>query len=125
MNENIRCNTLIIDDDPVNIRLLRTALESEGNCTIHEAVDAIEGFKKAYECRPDVIFMNIQMPGMDGLSITRIIKSESSVKDIPIVAMSANAMDTAEQEALAAGCSGYITKPINVRNFVDTMEQFI
>ena len=125
MNETKKANVVVIDDDPMDIRMLRTALELKGNYIVHEAADAAEGFKKAHECHPEVILMDIQMSGMDGLSVIWIIKSESSVKNIPIVAVSANAMDGAEQEALAAGCSGYITKPIDVRNFVDTMEQFM
>ena len=125
MNQTKKGNVVVIDDDPMNIKLLRTVLESRGNYVVFDAADAAEGFKKAYECRPDVILMDIQMSGMDGLSVIWIIKSESSVKDIPIVAVSANAVDEAKQEALAAGCSGYITKPIDVRSFVDTMEQFL
>ncbi len=125
MNETKKGKVVVIDDDPINIKLLRTVLESKGNYIVHDAVDAVEGFKKAHECRPDVILMEIQMSGIDGLSATWIIKSESSLKDIPIVAVSANAMDGAEQEALAAGCSGYITKPIDVKNFIDAMEQFM
>jgi two-component system cell cycle response regulator DivK len=125
MNENRKGNALIIDDDPMNNKLLRTVLESKGNYIVHDTVDAVEGFKKAYDCRPDVILMETQMPGMDGLSMIWIIKSESSLKDIPIVAVSANAMDGDKEKALAAGCCGYITKPIDVRNFVDAMEQFM
>ena len=118
-------SVLVIDDDRTNLKLLRTVLELKGNFIVHESMDAVEGFKKAYECRPDIILMDIQMPGIDGLSATRIIKSESSLKDIPIVAVSASAMDGDEEKALAAGCSGYITKPIDVRSFVDTIEKFM
>ena len=125
MNENRKGNALIIDDDPMNNKLLRTVLESKGNYIVHDTVDAVEGFKKAYDCRPDVILMETQMPGMDGLSMIWIIKSESSLKDIPIVAVSGNAMDGDREKALAAGCDGYISKPIDVKNFVDTLEQYI
>ncbi len=125
MNETKKGKVVVIDDDPINIKLLRTVLESKGNYIVHDAVDAVEGFKKAYDCRPDVILMETQMPGMDGLSMIWIIKSESSLKDIPIVAVSGNAMDGDREKALAAGCDGYITKPIDVRSFVDTMEQYM
>ena len=125
MNEKKNGNILVIDDNRMNVNLLRVVLEVKGNYTVHEAVNAEDGIEKAYKYHPDVILMDIQMPGMDGLSATRVIKLDSNLKDIPIIAVSANTRDETEQQALSAGCSGYITKPIDVRNFVDTMEQFL
>ena len=99
MNEIGKQSVLVIDDDPMNRKLLRTVLERKGNYIVHEAEDAFQGFKMAHERRPDIILLDIQMPGIDGLSATRIIKAESSLKDIPIVAVSANTMDRDKQEA--------------------------
>ena len=116
---------LVIDDDPMNLKLIKTVIELKGNYIVLEAMNAREGIKKAYEYHPDVIIMDMHMPEMDGLTTTRLIKLDSELKDIPVVAVSANAMQIQQDRAIEAGCSGYITKPIDTRNFLNTMEQFM
>ena len=124
MNETKKDSVLVIEDNQLNMKLMRALLQVK-NYTVHEALNAEDGIEKANEYSPDVILMDIEMPGMDGLSATRIIRLDSNLKDIPIIAVSANAMTGDEEKALAAGCNGYITKPIDVDSFVDTMEQFM
>jgi CheY-like chemotaxis protein len=125
MTEMKKGSVLVVEDDLKNMKLMRAVLELKGNYTVHEAVNAEEGIEKAYEYHPDVILMDIQLPGIDGLSATRLIKLDSDLKDIPVVAVSANAMQRDEEKAIAAGCDGYISKPIDVKNFVDTLEQYM
>ncbi len=125
MNETKKGNVLVIEDDRKNMKLLRAVLELKGNYTVLEAVNAEEGIEKAYKYHPDVILMDIQIPGMDGLSATRLIKIDPDLKDIPVLAVSANSMQSDEDKSLAAGCDGHISKPINVHTFIDTMEQYI
>ena len=120
-----KSNVLVIEDDIKNMKLLKTVLEVKGNYTVHEAVNAEEGIEKAYEYHPDIILMDIQLPGMDGLSATRLIKLDSDLRDIPVVAVSASAMQIDEEKSLAAGCAGHISKPIDIHTFIDSMEQFI
>ena len=90
-----------------------------------EAEDAERGIQLAREKHPDLILMDIQLPGMDGLTATRILKADSAVKDIAIVALTSHAMDGDDKKALDAGCDGYVTKPIDTKNFLDTIGQFI
>jgi len=73
----------------------------------------------------DLVLMDVELPGMDGLTLTRILKADPKTSGVPVVALTANAMKGNEQEALAAGCSGYITKPIEVANFVKRISTFI
>ena len=87
-------------------------------------MDAEKGIQLAREHHPDLILMDIQLPGMDGLKATGIIKSDPDLKGIPVVALTAFAMQGDEEKALAAGCNGYITKPINTREFRSKIEHF-
>jgi len=74
---------------------------------------------------PDLVLMDIQLPGMDGLRATRIIKEDSVIKDIPIVALTSYAMQGDETKAIEAGCAGYISKPIDTISFLETISQFL
>ena len=125
MTEMEKGGVLVVEDNQKNMKLIRTVLELKGNYTVLEAVNAKEGIKKAYKYHPDIILMDIQLPGMDGLSATRLIKLDPELKNIPVVATSASAMESDKEEALAAGCVGHISKPIDIHTIVDTMGQFI
>lgn len=107
---------LIVEDDPRNMKLIRDLLQHHGYATL-EARNGEEGIKLAIEKRPDLILMDIQMPVMDGLEATRIIKANAMTKDIPVVALTSYAMRGDEDRLLQAGCDGYIAKPIDTRNF--------
>jgi CheY-like chemotaxis protein len=107
---------LIADDNPTNLKLAGDLLEFEGY-KILRARDATEVQATIRETRPALILMDIQMPGMDGLTLTRLIKADPANRDIRIAAMTAFAMKGDREKAMAAGCDGYITKPIDTRQF--------
>ena len=105
---------LIVDDSPTNLKLVCDVLECEGH-TVLRAPDAQIAQELLKHSQPDLILLDIQMPGMDGLTLTRLLKADPAYHHIRIVALTAFAMKGDEQKALEAGCDGYITKPINTR----------
>ena len=115
---------LEIEDDQMNMKLVR-ALLTLGKHDILEAVNAEAGIQLAKERRPDLILMDIQLPGMDGLSATRAIKEETGIGHIPIIALTSHAMQGDEEKAFEAGCDGYLTKPIDTRGFLDIIGKYL
>jgi CheY-like chemotaxis protein len=109
---------LVVEDQPANLLLARSALERAGFQVI-AAGDAGEARLRLQESVPDLILMDIGLPGQDGLSLTRELKSEVETVDIPIVALTAHAMSTDRERARAAGCDGYMSKPFSPRQLVD------
>jgi CheY-like chemotaxis protein len=105
---------LLVDDNPTNLKLAADVLECEGHA-IARARDAEEAQEVLKHTQPDLILMDIQMPGMDGLTLTRLLKSNPSYQHIPVVALTAFAMKGDEDKAREAGCHSYITKPIETR----------
>ena len=114
---------LVIEDDELNLKLVKTLLKV-CHCSTLEAMDAENGIELARKHHPDMILMDIQLPGMDGLKATGIIKNDPDLKEIPVVAITAFAMEGDEEKALKAGCDGYIVKPINTRKFCATIETY-
>lgn len=115
---------LIVEDNEANQLLARAVLEMEGfdveiAGSAPEARDAISGRA------PDLILMDIQLPGEDGLSVTRTLKSNPATTSIPVVALTAHAMLGDKEQALEAGCAGYISKPIDTRTFGLEVRQFL
>ncbi len=108
---------LLVEDNPVNRRLAEFLLRSQGY-QVRSATTAQEAFDTIKAERPDLILMDVQLPGMDGLEATRKLKAEPTTRDIPVVAVTSYAMKGDREKALAAGCSGYITKPIDKDTFV-------
>ncbi len=108
---------LLVEDNPVNRRLAEFLLRSQGY-QVRAATTAQEAFDNIKAERPDLILMDVQLPGMDGLEATRKLKEEPTTRDIPVVAVTSYAMKGDREKALAAGCSGYITKPIDKDTFV-------
>jgi two-component system, cell cycle response regulator DivK len=104
---------LVVDDNPRNLKLAFDVLEDAGYEVV-EAVDAEEAQSMIDRNLPDLILMDIALPGMDGLTLTRKIKANERTKHIRIIALTAFAMKGDDQKALAAGCDGYITKPIDI-----------
>ncbi len=107
---------LIVEDNPVNLKLAVELLELEGHavvvaCDANEAIGALRGDP------PDLILMDVGLPGMDGLALTRRIRSEQRLGGVPIIALTAFAMKGDDLNAIAAGCNGYIAKPIDTRRF--------
>ncbi|KPK02041.1 MAG: hypothetical protein AMK71_03600 [Nitrospira bacterium SG8_35_4] len=115
---------LVIEDNPTNLKLIRSLL-GIANYEVIEAMDATTGIQLAQQHKPDLILMDIQLPGMDGLSATRALKKEPALKDIPVVAITAHAMQGDEKKALDAGCRGYISKPLDTRSFLEKIHQFL
>jgi len=115
---------LVIEDNKLNMKLVRSLL-AIGKYRALEAEDAERGSQLAREKHPDLILMDIQLPGMGGLTAIRILKTDSAVKDIAIVALTSHAMDGDDKKALDADCDGYVTKPIDTKNFLDTIGQFL
>jgi len=115
---------LVIEDNPANMKLASSLLRNKGYDVL-EAVEASAGMLLAEQHLPDLILMDIQLPGMDGLTATGLLKNKAGTKHIPIIALTAFAMRGDEEKILAAGCDGYIPKPIRYKEFLATVETFI
>lgn len=112
---------LIVEDNPVNMTLAVFLLQSAGY-SVMSAVDAEAGLKLARGAvRPDLILMDIQLPDMDGLEATALLKKDNATRGIPVIALTALAMKGDEERILAAGCDGYIAKPIAYRELLATI----
>lgn len=105
---------LIVDDNPTNLKLTTYLVRSHGY-EVDTAIDAETTFAAIAAARPALILMDIQLPGIDGLEVTRRLKSDPQTADIRIIAVTAYAMKGDQERALAAGCDGYVTKPIDTR----------
>lgn len=108
---------LVVDDNPVNVALLEFLLQDAGY-TVHAAADAPAALAAITRCPPRLILMDIELPGIDGLTLTRQLKNDPATADILIVAVTSFAMPGDRERALAAGCDGYVSKPIDTRAFV-------
>ena len=115
---------LIIEDNPKNRKVFKDILSVHGYKSI-EAVDGEEGYKMAKEHKPDLIVMDVQLPGANGYEITRRLKSEDDTKDIPIIIVTSFAMAGEENEARVAGCNDYLSKPINIHQFIETIKKYL
>ena len=115
---------LVVDDNPVNLKLVRVLLVKKGY-EVYTAADADEALTLLERVHPRLILMDIQLPGMDGLTLTRRLKADPVTCDIIIVALTAYAMKVDEQKAHEAGCDGYISKPIETGVFIDTLTQLL
>ena len=113
---------LIVDDNPTNRKLVFEILESKGY-KVDQAVDAESALNILKSSLPDLILMDIALPGMDGLTFTRILKANERTKQITILALTAFAMKGDDQKAFEAGCDGYISKPINTRQLPVQIEE--
>ena len=112
---------LVVDDNPTNLKLASEVLEAEGH-EILRAVNAEEAIAVIAKTPPDLILMDIALPGMDGLTLTRQLKADPATRHIVVVALTAFAMKGDEAKAQAAGCDGYITKPIDTRALARQIE---
>lgn len=115
---------LVVDDNPVNLKLACEILESEGY-TVDRAEDAEQAVLAIAAALPDLILMDIALPGMDGLTLTRKLRDEGKCVGVPIVALTAFAMKGDDAKAREAGCDGYITKPIDTRRFPSQVAEFL
>ena len=115
---------LIVEDNPLNMELAADLLNAAGY-EVLQATTAERGILLARSVLPDLILMDTSLPGMDGLEATRILKGDPSTEDIPVVSLTANAMKGDEETARAAGALAYVTKPIDTRSFVQSVEAFL
>jgi two-component system cell cycle response regulator DivK len=115
---------LIVEDNPDNMFLTVMLLESAGH-TVLSAVDAEAGLTLARDERPNLILMDIQLPGMDGLEATALLKADEATRAIPVIALTALAMKGDEARIRAAGCDGYIAKPMGVQAFLTTVAAYL
>jgi len=115
---------LVVEDNPLNLELVRALLEKLGYAVI-VAGTAEEGIECARKAQPHLILMDVNLPGTDGLTATATLKAEPSTKHIPVVALTAHAMKGDDARVLAAGCDGYMSKPIDTRSFPALVAGFI
>jgi len=111
---------LIVENNPANLTLATFLLKSVGHSVV-TATDAETGLTLARDERPDLILMDIQLPGMDGLQATALLKKDDATRAIPVIALTALAMKGDEARIRAAGCDGYIAKPLAYRDFLATI----
>jgi CheY-like chemotaxis protein len=115
---------LLVEDNPAN-QLLATALIEREGYEVDLASTSAEVLERLHSRKPDLILMDIQLPGHDGLYVTRQLKADPTTADIPIVALTAHAMAGDREQALAVGCAGYLSKPIDTRMFGAQIRQFL
>jgi CheY-like chemotaxis protein len=115
---------LVVDDNPTNLKLAVDVLEYSGYEVLC-ATNAEEAEAAVRRTKVDLILMDIQMPGMDGLTLTRKLKGDPAAKEIPIIAVTSFAMKGDEEKARSAGCDGYITKPIDTRKLPAQVTDFL
>jgi two-component system cell cycle response regulator DivK len=115
---------LVVEDNPANMTLATFLLKSAGYAVL-TATDAEAGLALARSEQPDLVLMDIQLPGMDGLQACAILKKDQTTRDIPVIALTALAMKGDEERIRAAGCDGYIAKPLAYREFLATIGALI
>lgn len=115
---------LIIEDNPNNMKLAQVILETAGHQVL-QATNAIDGIEVARTDLPELILMDIQLPGMDGLTAARLLKEDVHTSHIKIVALTAFAMKGDDNKMRSAGCDGYIAKPIRYKEFLETIDALL
>ena len=115
---------LIVEDNELNMKLFNDLLEAHGYKTV-QTKDGREAVGLAKEHKPDLILMDIQLPEISGLEVTKMIKEQDDLKSIPVIAVTAFAMKGDEEKIREGGCEGYIAKPISVANFLETVSKFL
>ena len=114
---------LVVDDNPAQLKLLSALLERAGH-PVRTAPDANEALRLLRTFRPTLILMDIQLPGIDGLTLTRMLKANPSLRDIIIVGVTAYGMQEDEERVRSAGCDGYLSKPIDTRALPDVIGSY-
>ena len=115
---------LVVEDQEDNRQILRDLLRS-ADFEVIEAVDGEAGLAAAAAHKPDLILMDVQLPGIDGYEATRRLKGDALLRDVPVIAVTAHALSGAEEEARAAGCDGYISKPISPRQLLAKVREYL
>jgi two-component system, cell cycle response regulator DivK len=115
---------LVVDDNPLNVELALAVLVADG-MQVEIALDAAEAAQRMAEFRPDLVLMDIQLPGVDGLTLTRQIKADPASRHVVVLAFTAYAMKGDEAKMLEAGCDGYLSKPIDVASFAAQVRSWL
>ena len=115
---------LIVEDNELNMKLFHDLLEAQGYDTL-QTKDGREALKMAREHRPDLVLMDIHLPEVSGLEVTKWIKEDDELKSIPVIAVTAFAIKGDEEKICQGGCEAYIAKPISVPQFLETVQSFI
>ena len=115
---------LIVEDNELNMKLFHDLLDAHGYKTI-QTRDGLEALDLARKHRPDLILMDIQLPEVSGLEVTKWLKEDDNLKAIPVIAVTAFAMKGDEEKIREGGCESYISKPISVVNFLETVRRFL
>lgn len=115
---------LIVEDNDLNMKLFNDLLEAHGYATLKTRL-GLEGFELAQAHRPDLILMDIQLPEVSGLDVIKLLKEDDALRSIPVIAITAFAMKGDEEKIRKSGCEGYLSKPISVVKFVETIRSFI
>jgi len=115
---------LIVEDNEKNMKLVRDILQHRGHLTL-EAVNGKDGVRLARERRPDLVLMDIQLPDIDGIEALRQIRTETALDATPVLAVSASVMPDEQQQIVASGFDAYVTKPISIKPFLETVQRFL
>ena len=115
---------LIVEDNEKNMKLARDVLQSRGYATL-EAVTGEDGVRMAIETKPDLVLMDIQLPGINGIEALRQVRADPACARIPIVAFTASVTPTDRSQISAAGFDGFLSKPINLKEFIDTVRRVL
>lgn len=115
---------LIVEDNELNMKLFHDLLEAHGYATL-QTRDGMEALKIARQEKPDLILMDIQLPEVSGLEVTKWIKEDDDLKRIPVIAVTAFAMKGDEEKIREGGCEDYIAKPISIAKFLDTVKRYL
>ena len=115
---------LIVEDNEKNMKLVRDILQHQGHTTL-EAVTGADGVRLALERRPDMVLLDIQLPDIDGIAVLRQIRAEPALDAMPVLAVSASVMPDEQQKIIASGFDAFITKPIELKRFRETVLRFL
>jgi two-component system, cell cycle response regulator DivK len=115
---------LIVEDNELNMKLFNDLLEAHGYKTI-KTRSGVEAVALARQHRPDLILMDIQLPGISGLEVTQKMKNDSDLRHIPVIAITAFAMKGDEEKILQGGCEAYLSKPISIVKFLETVRNYL
>jgi two-component system cell cycle response regulator DivK len=119
-NESI----LVVDDQPMTVKIIQTILAAEGY-QVRVAINATEALQAVQISEPDLILMDIHLPGLDGLALTRLLRSNPELRHVKIVAVSAYSLTGNDERFTAAGCDGFIPKPIDTRALVTSIREYL
>ncbi len=115
---------LIVEDNEKNMKLVRDILQHNGHRTL-EAVNGLDGVRLAREQKPDLVLMDIQLPDIDGITALRRIREDNALDAVPVLAVSASVMPDEQHKIVTSGFDAYITKPIALKSFLETVQRFL